>query len=501
MPGVEFGCACSHDGSPTKKRLAWLGLFLVLVVGVVAGITVSATSKNKRRSAASTTVVYTPPETSNGGADTGSSNSGNNSGTDNTFPSDNEVFKFFYNVLEFYVYQTGANYFPTPVASANTVSLDACLDFCAAYSMAYYSPSTSQGEKTCECFDDIECMVPWGSAVNANQWINQGTIRTKHSVDTCGFDFCQAYPDHWVCLTGNTYDLQDVAVPLSESIRSSDEVSSDGECIEFCAEHDVARYAINVIGDACVCYDNVDCLAPWGDQVDVEWVAQGTLYSKKTLQQCSDDMCKFFPNDELCLTGNTYNHKSLTVSGVVSKSTNDVSSEDECLEFCSEYSALRYATNLEKGDACVCYDTADCLTTFGDLVDPDWVATGKIYSKQPLETCSLEYCDANPNNFLCLTGNHYDLEDGWIDQEPSQSTDSVSSLYDCLKFCASFEVAEYMTVARDDRARCRCHNSVECRMPIDSVFLFAPGSVHVKQTYPLCDYAYCDAYPDSFYCL
>ena len=141
MPGVELGCACQHDGSPTKKRLVWLGLFLLLAFGIVAGVTVSATSKkNNNRQAAGATVVYTPPETSNGGTGNGSSsNNDNNSG------SNNDVFKFFFNVQEYFVYQTGADYFPPVVASENTVSLDACLDYCAAYSIAYFTATSRQG--------------------------------------------------------------------------------------------------------------------------------------------------------------------------------------------------------------------------------------------------------------------------------------------------------------------------------------------------------------------
>ena len=360
----------------------------LVVIAIVVGASVSTSSKNKNRS-----VSYTPPAQSGnagGGIDGGS---GGGSGGSSSLPND-YGFKFYQDLQEFYVYQEGSEYYPEAKDSGNAISLEVCLSFCSDYSVALYS-WTNEGD-SCWCYDDIDCLVPHGPSIDSQNYVAEGVLRTKSVIETCDFDYCQAFPNYWKCFTGNTYDLQQVSV-TSPASDSTDEVSSDRECLKYCSDYAAARYSSNVEGDRCICYAEADCLTAWGDQVDTaNFVADGTIYTKKPTEQCSLPYCESeSPDGFFCLTGNTFDFQTFWIRPDAINATGSVSSAFDCLEFCAMYDAAEYTpSGLDINGItvkCWCYDSAECLLPLGIYSFKS--APGRGYVKYPLLQCDLSYCD------------------------------------------------------------------------------------------------------------
>ena len=282
-----------------------------------------------------------------------------------------------------------------------------CLQFCQAHFAVRYASSSAEGP-SCVCYDDVECLVPWGAQVNVVSSIAYGSIFSKQPVARCSFDWCEKHPDDWMCFTARKVSLSDVTV-YGDNLKEvkSQGVSSEIECLQFCQGSPVVRHrSFSSAGDSCVCYDAVDCLQPWGDQVNTNSIAFGYIFMTTDIGRCTSDWCDTNPDNWLCFTARKANHKDATVYGdnLVQIKSTDASSEKDCLQFCEGSFAVRYIPyDSSVGDSCACYNAVDCLIQWGDQVEPNSVAFGYIFTREQVSFCSFDYCTKFPGDALCST--------------------------------------------------------------------------------------------------
>ena len=63
----------------------------------------------------------------------------------------------------------------------------------------------------------------------------------------------------------------------------------------------------------------------------------------------------------------------------------------------------------DSGDKCRCYNGVQCLMLWGGRVDPYVadISDAKIYSKAAIPVCESDWCETNPDNCNCFTGQRW----------------------------------------------------------------------------------------------
>ena len=85
---------------------------------------------------------------------------------------------------------------------------------------------------------------------------------------------------------------------LADSLHTWDRF----ECLAFCGQHFAARWFIDYrLGEECTCYDQVDCIMPWYDDITL-FEAWDNIYTKVPIPTCSDSAsyCDEYGHDPIC---------------------------------------------------------------------------------------------------------------------------------------------------------------------------------------------------------
>ncbi|CAJ1959823.1 unnamed protein product [Cylindrotheca closterium] len=166
-----------------------------------------------------------------------------------------------------------------------------------------------------------------------------------------------------------------------------------------------------------------------------------------------------------------------------------------CLEFCKEYDAMQY---LQVQDMCACYNSVSCLMPWGPKVDTtNYQFVGDLYTKNELEECSEDYCQAlQDKDGLCFTANYqdyteYSLHGVNIVERESQR---VETLEECLDLCSPYDTASFL-----NWKDCTCYDQAECWLEwgdsFDTPLLL--GMVYSKKPLDVCLETYCEIYQDA----
>jgi hypothetical protein len=242
----------------------------------------------------------------------------------------------------------------------------------------------------------------------------------------------------------------------------------------------------------------------------------GNVFAKEDLPVCDYDHCDDSRDSWRCFTGQKYEMKSAFLAGdrnVVASS--DVGKEEDCLKFCAPYYAAKYSAYAE-GDSCYCLDKSEfCLAEWGDRVNPAKVAYGWWYTKENTDPCDYEFCDWNPYDWLCFTGNEYDMKD-YVPYSFSEEEDNAADLEqdvdnakECLQLCQFHDRIIYRVrydawLGLPRGGTCACYwGEPNCLVSTEGADQshIATGSIYVKiSNLPLCDFTMCELTPDAVFC-
>lgn len=283
--------------------------------------------------------------------------------------------------------------------STSASSEEECLELCAAYDAASF-----QRPNVCTCFENPTCWVEWGENVDTELFF--GNIFSKTPLDICLQDYCELNTEDSLCFTGNEQDCREYALYGDSMVAMASEKTGDlQKCLDLCAPYDAAAFG-NL--EDCGCYNFAQCWLRWGDEVNSENFF-GTIYSKRSLQDCEKDFCDTVGADGRCFTGNTQAYSSYSLFGSSLEevaSSNDVNNKDECHEFCKQHDAAQFLNFQDP--KCKCYTGAECWLAWppGQTETMGVEYTGDVYSKKELQFCSFDYCSQFPSGRLCAVGNN-----------------------------------------------------------------------------------------------
>jgi hypothetical protein len=335
--------------------------------------------------------------------------------TGTPFSNSDYGFKFYQDLNTFFVY--GSNGFPAVAADLSTMVEQDCLEFCADYEVAQFASSTTD-DNPCKCYrgQDVACILPAvsrdrPSMATETTRLHKGAIYSKTALPLCEFDLCQV-ANGWFCLVAYQYAFRETGLPHNATVaKSSDTVTSETNCLVFCTENDVAQYLPYSSGDACVCYDQVECVAQWNEQDInlISYVASGTLFAKQGLSYCDVDYCALTPGDYRCFTGRQYDfdtywvYQSSTTPSWNATDSTMANSVDDCLKYCAPYAAVEYITQLiqknrtavSQGRNCLCFDRVECLVPMGGV---NKTMAGSVFVKEDVQVCAKDYCTVAPDD-------------------------------------------------------------------------------------------------------
>jgi hypothetical protein len=289
------------------------------------------------------------------------------------------------NVYNYQEYSLYGESLTTAVVSNQTQGKEACLELCAPYDAAIFL-----NFQDCSCYSNPECLLEWSSSVDTKNLY--GSIYSKSPLKLCqNTSYCQKFGvTSNLCFTGNAraynqYSLQGI-VAVNQTSKN---VKSPDECLGYCLKYTAASF-LNF--QECTCYSSVECWQEWGDLVDTKSLF-GTVYSKSPLDTCQKDFCLTNKNQNRCFTANSMDYKVYSLFGAnmtetTNSGTDERLSEDECLEFCSEFDALRFWKYRQP--SCTCFYGPECWLSWGnDTNNSDaYLFTGRVYSNKKLDVCS-----------------------------------------------------------------------------------------------------------------
>eukprot|EP00980_Cylindrotheca_fusiformis_P022189 scaffold9079_cov120-Cylindrotheca_fusiformis.AAC.4 len=362
-----------------------------------------------------------------------------------------------------------------------------CKEFCSEYDAMQYLYAL----ESCTCYANVSCLMPWGSQVDSGNYRFLGDLHIESKLDVCSQEYCQVYGNSsGLCFTGNSRDYQQFSLYGGDMKEVASTKANDlEECLAYCSPYDAASFLRR---EDCACYEKVECWLDWGDGVETTFLF-GMVYSKGPMEICPQQYCDLI-DDGRCFTANVQDYKEYTLHGadLVETNATRTSSEEACLDFCSDFDAASF----RRPNTCTCYDKPDCWLSWGD---DDQVDTslfyGKVWSKQSLEVCGSNYCDVVGDG-LCFTKNsqdyrQYDLHGNNMMEMASNKT---SNRDDCLDFCVPYDAASFLNF--ED---CTCFNSVDCFIPwgeqVESQYFF--GSVFSKRALEICAQDYCEMNVDG----
>ena len=242
-----------------------------------------------------------------------------------------------------------------------------------------------------------------------------------------------------------------------------------GFCVAVCRSEgfDSGAFSTNRADNLhCVCYHSADitCLLRYGDNVDVNSVAGGTLFTPKALNWCTDqDFCDVHPSSRICFTGHQWSiQESWPWLGgdwdfhYVDSAT--VRRDNDCFDFCADYEGVITTPGIASSkDNCFCFDTPICMIDWGEQVDKAFAASGTFSSKQQVEPCSFDLCEQDPTNSFCYTNNKFSGSSYQFEGNLTASTtQDIEREFSCLDFCSGQDAAVYY----DDS--CECYANVTC---------------------------------------
>jgi len=389
----------------------------------------------------------------------------------------------------------GSNIFEKESQTVET--LDECLDLCAPYEAASFL-----NWNDCKCYDRVDCWLEWGDSVDTQFLF--GLVYSKKPLDVClDSTYCQINDDGR-CFTANVQDSKQYTVFGTSLVEHNSTlvVSSEEECLEQCAPYDAASFRRPNI---CACYENPSCWLEWGDNVDTQ-LFFGGVYSKTHLNFCELDYCQANPQDSLCFTNNEEDYRVYSLYGdsMVEMVSNQTENLQACLDLCAPYDAASFL-NFSN---CTCYNSTECLLPWGDQVDSDNFF-GTVYSKQALEECSQDYCQAieNATDGICFTGNsmaysRYSLFGNSL--EDVTSTNDLNSEEECLDFCKEYDAAQFLNF---QDPKCACYNGADCwlawpenQTETKNSGLYT-GNVYSKKELHFCSFDYCSQFSDGELCV
>lgn len=480
-----------------------------------------------------------------------------------------------------------------------------CFKFCAGHSLLLFRYSND--EKVCQCFDNVECLMPLGEHVDGVTLQRYGRFYSKKEIGTCDGDWCQTNPDHWYCFTGNEWSTKDSRFQGSSLIKVS-EGSKQGieECLEHCSPYEAARYEPpSLIWKNCHCYNGIDCimdgvgkddgllfakvnlhrcrdglipgtcvegeeqvfdmdfvtlypveptstyhrnslaecrtecynngyavgyyssswtynrncacydgsrfpcLAQWGDSVKANVLPQGSLFTTDCLDMCDLDFCDYYPNRWECFTGHELDFRKGSVINITPEKSAQAMSERQCLEHCQDFLIAFYLQNL--GDSCSCYSqkTDTCMGVWGDSVDPNVLASGSVFVKSDIQECEKDLCGMANDIPACFTNNTYDVQSYFVSGNYTFVTEfiEVENRPECWRQCEEYDAAIYKiftSLGVEYKRECMCMTNIDdCLVlwgdEVDPDSLFK-GELYTKKKMGVCDHSYCEEKPDSDLC-
>eukprot|EP00977_Amphora_coffeiformis_P020410 scaffold8235_cov155-Amphora_coffeaeformis.AAC.7 len=392
-----------------------------------------------------------------------------------------------------------------------------CQEFCASYEVAWFARTLwdDPGDK-CRCYNGVQCLMPWSDLVNPSvARVADAEIYSKAEIPVCESDWCETNPDSWYCFTGQKWQANQYAFYGSDlEVAASTDVTNEKACLEFCGPYFAARYSYVSGDNSCYCFENVDCVARWGDQVGANYLSGGAIYTKQGVDECAGDYCDYFPDSWQCFTGQKIDSRQQVPYGTTLEASMKTTTERECLEFCVDYfGAVHLSTSYNSDvDNCSCFSQTNeaCLADWGERVDPSQVTRGSIFSKEDMRECEQDACSmASSNVALCFSNQKYDIREYFISGDNLVSTEAfdVDTRNECWDHCVEHEVALYKVQRIWGIAaggECICYDNVgDCLLPwgddVDTSQV-AEGEIYAKKDMPICDIDACEADPNGSLC-
>eukprot|EP00538_Stauroneis_constricta_P012667 CAMPEP_0119553160 /NCGR_PEP_ID=MMETSP1352-20130426/5975_1 /TAXON_ID=265584 /ORGANISM="Stauroneis constricta, Strain CCMP1120" /LENGTH=1125 /DNA_ID=CAMNT_0007599515 /DNA_START=61 /DNA_END=3438 /DNA_ORIENTATION=+ len=302
-------------------------------------------------------------------------------------------------------------------ASRQEYDLD-CISHCSNISSSILFHGNRASGDNCYCYENVDCMLGWSSNVDPNA-VEYGLLFTKEKPGACnGTDFCTLHPDDYRCFTGNRNPYQGKQLDGAnlQQMKSLD-VSNERECMMECEGYQAARYfqaspLLPAETLNCACYDNAECLLPWGQKVSGNLIPQGWIFTNEHVADCSETYCDRHPDDHLCFTGNKHSLQSFTLyhdddESIVMLNSTNAANEIKCLTFCEGYDGVQYIQTerspVVNRPNCQCFNSVNCRLEYGNSVKRrDLIPIGSVYAKKPLSICAdIKFCDVYPLDVVC----------------------------------------------------------------------------------------------------